>query len=147
MFQTLFQVTCPLLIYLHITVSICITKPLCPHFSHFSLDFNIPFAILLLWVGVLVWVRRATWPTLAAHAAVNFAADFGLLEAIVNRASGAETDWASAKTSWRSGLCLEGSLYIDKRTGQVVRCLGSRGDSANHGAALAWPMFPALKTF
>jgi len=97
-------------------------------------------------VSLQVWVRRATWPTLAAHAAVNFAADFGLLEAVVSRASEAEPDWAAAKTTWRSGLCLEGSLYIDKRTGQVVRCLGSRGDSANHGAALAWPMFQVLQT-
>ena len=94
---------------------------------------------------MLVWVRRATWPTLAAHAAVNFAADFGLLEAIASRTSEGEPDWALAKTSWRSGLCLEGSLYINKRTAEVVRCLGSRGDSANHGAALAWPMFPVLK--
>lgn len=53
-----------------------------------------------------------------------------------------EVNWSLAKDSWRTGLCLEGSLYVEKASGQVFRCLGSRGDAASHGAALAWPMYP-----
>lgn len=90
--------------------------------------------------------RRATWPTLSAHGAVNFSADFALMQGIFDR-SPASPDWGLAKESWRTGLCLEGSVYMEKSTGRVLRCLGSRGDSANHGAALAWPLCFASSYF
>ena len=64
------------------------------------------------------------------------------MDAIAKKASTAEADWPLAKQSWRTGLCLEGSVYVEKASGQVFRCLGSRGDAAGHGAALAWPMYP-----
>lgn len=83
-------------------------------------------------------MRRASWPTFAAHHLFVQASDIAFLMHMAEHQKGA---LEKAGQAWRTSLLLSGELYRCSRTQRVFRSFGAAGaENRAHGAALAWPM-------